>query len=522
MNYNKKFEEQLANAVIEKDELRMQFVSFNKNNKLNFGIVLDKLQLDTPISVIMPLFNKNENNEFSLMTNSINEVIQDSEISKIYEKNEGLKIWKELIKVTGSDPNLEIDSKMNNFILPIINNSLQSGSFSLTKTFDECVNTHKQILNQVESNPPLEKIFDKIVNEMVNQSATFKRKASHKDLENSKNSKLSTINELQFQKMDMRDKLISIIKQINSENQNKDIEFVHNFNFKFEKEGVTPENTNEFRNNYEKLSEGFRASEMINTFVEKHKSDILLKLNIQINPNEINKTLEKKELLKDNFIGIQKNNKFYYGKFLNFEEQSNQITLEIQKDKSLIISLQDSTTIYKMFEHQQLLEQHIANKLREEKSLLDWKDLSFENQLRLLKGQNSSLINGVDTKTGEEFQFKIYAFPTTIDTLDNELKLITLTKKNVDFDFEKFEFAGKKLKKEEIEKLLNNEIIVFEVFDKEGTLQFTHDMKYDKDLNDIVVNPSKGINYDHNLKEGKEKGFYAQTKIENKGKSPKI
>lgn len=520
MSYNTKFEEQLEKAVIEKNDLTMQFVSYNKNNKQNFGIVLDKIQFDTPISVIMPLFNKNQNNEFSLMTNSINEVIQDLEISKIYDKKEGLNVWKELIKETGSDPNLEINSKMNNFISPKVNNSLKSDSFSLTKTFDECVNTHKQILSQVESNPPLEKIFDKMVNEMVNQTSTLKRKSLLKEKETSK---ITTINQLQSQKMDMRDILISILTEINSENLKKDIEFVNNFKFKFEKEGVTQENSKEFRSNYEKLSEGFRASEMINTFVEKHKSEILSKLNIQINPNEINKTINKREVIKNEFFGIEKNDKFYYGKVLNVDEQNNEITIDTGKNKPLLITLEENTLIYKMFAQQQLIEQHIARKLNEEKSLLNWNDLSFENQLRLLKGQNSSLIKGVDTKTGEEIEFKIYAFPTNVDTLDNELKLVTLkNNKDVNFDLEKFEFAGKKLKKDEIEKLSKNEIIVFEVFDKNGTLQFTHDMKYDKELNDIVVSPNKGINYARNLKEGKEKGFSAQTRIEKKGNTPKF
>ena len=89
------------------------------------------------------------------------ESLFDLEISKIYDKKEGLNVWKELIKETGSDPNLEINSKMNNFISPKVNNSIKCESFSLTKTFVECVNTHKQILSQVEFKKTIEKIFDK-------------------------------------------------------------------------------------------------------------------------------------------------------------------------------------------------------------------------------------------------------------------------------------------------------------------------------------------------------------------------
>lgn len=512
-NY-KQIELQLEKAVLESKPELFNFVSFQHDNKEKFGIVLEQLEYNQPLSVIVPLFEK-ENDAFSLLTNAENILLQDSEIKSVLHKQQGLDTWKNVILSTGSNPTLELEAKLQNFMPKIVGANLASNNFSFKKTFDDCIQQNQQMLSQLSSNVPLEKIFDKVVNEVVNHSITHNYRQKKQSSSNLKN-----INEIQFQKLDMKNQIVSVLESIDNEHRNDDILFVNNFKQRFEKDSISKEDVNNLLARIMDVSNGQKTSDVINDFVEKKKTEILDSKNLQIPLHAVNNEVSEASLLNQgDRVGVIISDKYYYGNFITIEEENSKITIKGEDSKNKELPLDDNTVIYQLFESQQFLELHLKEKFAQEMSLVNWADLSFENQLQLLKGQNTELLQGVDNSSHDDLQFKIY-----VHQIDNDIDLKAHVKNPIGVDLNNFKFKGVELSEKQRKELENNEVIVFEVFDKDGTLQFAHDMKYDRDLNDVVVSPDKGINYAKNIKEGKEKGFYAKTTIENQGKStsPKI
>lgn len=512
-NY-KQIELQLEQAVLESKPELFNFVSFQHDNKEKFGIVLEQFEYNQPLSVIVPLFEK-ENDAFSLLTNADNIVLQDSDIKSVLDKQQGLDTWKNVILSTGSNPTLELEAKLQNFMPKVVGANLASNNFSFKKAFDDCIQQNQQMLSQLSANVPLEKIFDKVVNEVVNHSITRNYRQNKKS-----NSNLTNINEIQFQKLDLKNQIISVLESINNENRNDDILFVNNFKQRFEKDSISKEDVNNLLARIMDVSNGQKTSDIINDFVEKKKTEILDSKNLHIPIHTIsNEITESSNLDQGDRVGVIISDKYYYGNFIKIDEESNTITIKDEESKKIDLPFDESTMIYQLFESQQFLELHLKEKFAQEMSLINWDDLSFENQLQLLKGQNTELLTGVDNSSKDDLQFKIY-----VHQVENDIDLKAHVHNPTGVDLNNYKFKSVELSEKQRKELENNEVIVFEVFDKDGTLQFAHDMKYDRDLNDVVVSPDKGINYAKNIKEGKKKGFYAKTTIENKGKSttPKV
>ena len=507
-NY-KQIELQLEKAVLDTKPELFNFVSFQHENKEKFGIVLEQLEYNQPLSVIVPLFEK-QNDAFSLLTNAENILLQDSEIKSVLNKQQGLDTWKNVILSTGSNPTLELEAKLQNFMPKIVSNNLASNKFSFKKTFDDCIQQNQQMLSQLSSNVPLEKIFDKVVSEVVNHSL-----ARNYNSKKQGHSELKSINEIQFQKLDLKNQIVSVLESIDNENRNEDILFLNNFKQRFEKDSISKEDVNNLLARIMDVSNGQKTSDIINDFVEKKKTEILDSKNLHIPLHAINNEVSEASTLNPgDRVGVIISDKYYYGNFITVDEETTKITIKDEDSKKLELPLDESTMIYQLFESQQFLELHLKEKFAQEMSLVNWADLSFENQLQLLKGQNTELLQGVDNSSHDDLLFKIY-----VHHVDNDIDLKAHVQNPIGVDLKNFTFKGAELSDLQRKELENNEVIVFEVFDKDGTLQFAHDMKYDRDLNDVVVSPDKGINYAKNIKEGKKKGFYAKTTIENKGKS---
>lgn len=120
-------------------------------------------------------------------------------------------------------------------------------------------------------------------------------------------------------------------------------------------------------------------------------------------------------------------------------------------------------------------------------------------------------------KISEDKEFKLMA---KYD--ENKQLVLKPIFKNKEFNLDEFEIKGHKLTADQKKDLKDNKIIVFEVHDKNGTLQFQSDMKYDAQLNDVLYNSNKGVSYAKTIKEGENNGFTAKTTIVDKGTGIKL
>lgn len=481
---------------------KFDYVSFLKDNEIVFGIVREEVSATNGnfLSVI-PFFKSNENDNLELIRNTENILIPSKEVLKSLDQDEGLKIWKDLMVKEKVNPDLEVGSKLKEIISPKINQSISNKKFSLKSIVDSSIKDSQSILKGVGRNANFEDILQEVF-------VSAKKSAPFQELAKSAVYKMFA-KTIEDDSKPLKEKMNALVQVINDAEKENDLKFIDAFSHKFKNGELTDNDLIKLVSIYQG-HQGGNLSESLTEFVELKKQELS---NSQSNLLSVN----NEEVLKDNVVAFKNNNQFLKGRVEDITENS----VKIKTLKNQVYEV-PRENIVKLFQGQKYTVEQAETLLEKSSLNIKWNDLSDESKISLLKGETTQLFRAThikeDTngfKEASEKEFKLQ-----ISRNKNGLNVNPVFK-NTELDFDNFELHGNKLTEEQKEELKNNKVIVFEVFDKNGTLQFSTDMKYDSELNDIFYDSNKGKNFGQ-LQKSTQNKYVAKTTIVDKGKGMKM
>lgn len=486
---------------------RYDFISFMQEGSEVFGIVREQIDYSGKnFSSIIPFFKTdNENTDLlKLLRNQESILIPTEKIIKSLPQEQGMQVWKDLIKKEEVNPELEIGSKIKDIISPKVEKALTQNNFSLKKLFDDSLRETQSILKGAGRNATFEDCFNEIF-VCIKKSESFKMK------------KISSAVYKMFQPIledegkSLQQRMNAMINVINDEKKMEDLKFIDDFSHKFKHGELTDEDIIGLIKKYED-NKDISISNIVSEFVETKKQEIKLNgIGTTDVENKLSFHLEKINV-KD-IISFEDNGRFYKGRVL----ENNDGILKIQVGEKEKITTEDKSV--KLFKGQKFTHTEIIAAFEKSNIQLKFEELSNESKLNLLKGDFSQLITSTvikddhnGFKKSEQYDFKL-----CIKYDENRKAILKPVYKNQNFNLDEFTYKNQKLNEDQKKDLLDQKVILFEVVDKDGNLQFKTDMKYDPQLNDILYNSNKGENYAKSLKEGYTKQFTATTTIIDKG-----
>ncbi|MBD3906774.1 hypothetical protein [Chryseobacterium muglaense] len=490
---------------------RYDFVSFLKDGVEIFGIVREDIVYNGEnFSSVIPFFQTDTENpeDLKLLRNQESILIQNKEITKILEQKTGIDVWKDLIKKEGVNPELEISSKTKHIISPKVEKALTKNKFSLKKLFDDSLRDSQNILKGVARNANFEDVFNEIF-VCIKKSESFQAKKTFSAVYKM----FQPIIEDESQTLQKR--MNALVNVINEESKLEDLKFIDDFTHKFKNGELSDEDMVQLIKKYESLQDN-SISSVITEFVEVKKQELSLHPDEKI--IEILNVNKEKVAIND-IVSFEDKGKYQKGRVIG--ENEGLLKIELY-DKSVKEVSEDNTT--KLFKGQKYTIEQVQKAFVDSNIQLKYDDLSNESKINLLKGEMSQVFNSTYIKQ-DQIGFKISEnkdFKLVVKFDENRKLVLKPVFKNNEFKIDEFEMKGQKLTEDQKKDLLDNKMIVFEVFDKNGTLQYQSDMKYDAQLNDILYYSNKGENYAKSIKEGKSQEFTAKTTIIDKGTGIKM
>ncbi|WP_139423935.1 hypothetical protein [Chryseobacterium mulctrae] len=490
---------------------RYDFVSFLKDGVEIFGIVREDIVYNGEnFSSVIPFFQTDTENpeDLKLLRNQESILIQNKEITKILEQKTGIDVWKDLIKKEGVNPELEISSKTKHIISPKVEKALTKNKFSLKKLFDDSLRDSQNILKGVARNANFEDVFNEIF-VCIKKSESFQAKKT-----------ISAVYKMfqpiiEDESQTLQKRMNALVNVINEESKLEDLKFIDDFTHKFKNGELSDEDMVQLIKKYESLQDN-SISSVITEFVEVKKQELSLHSEEKI--IEILNVNKEKVAIND-IVSFEDKGKYQKGRVIG--ENEGLLKIELY-DKSVKEVSEDNTT--KLFKGQKYTIEQVQKAFVDSNIQLKYDDLSNESKINLLKGEMSQVFNSTYIKQ-DQIGFKISEnkdFKLVVKFDENRKLVLKPVFKNNEFKIDEFEMKGQKLSEDQKKDLLDNKMIVFEVFDKNGTLQYQSDMKYDAQLNDILYYSNKGENYAKSIKEGKSQEFTAKTTIIDKGTGIKM
>lgn len=490
---------------------RYDFVSFLKDGVEIFGIVREDIVYNGEnFSSVIPFFQTDTENpeDLKLLRNQESILIQNKEITKILEQKTGIDVWKDLIKKEGVNPELEISSKTKHIISPKVEKALTKNKFSLKKLFDDSLRDSQNILKGVARNANFEDVFNEIF-VCIKKSESFQAKKT-----------ISAVYKMfqpiiEDESQTLQKRMNALVNVINEESKLEDLKFIDDFTHKFKNGELSDEDMVQLIKKYESLQDN-SISSVITEFVEVKKQELSLHSEEKI--IEILNVNKEKVAIND-IVSFEDKGKYQKGRVIG--ENEGLLKIELY-DKSVKEVSEDNTT--KLFKGQKYTIEQVQKAFVDSNIQLKYDDLSNESKINLLKGEMSQVFNSTYIKQ-DQIGFKISEnkdFKLVVKFDENRKLVLKPVFKNNEFKIDEFEMKGQKLSENQKKDLLDNKMIVFEVFDKNGTLQYQSDMKYDAQLNDILYYSNKGENYAKSIKEGKSQEFTAKTTIIDKGTGIKM
>lgn len=490
---------------------RYDFVSFLKDGVEIFGIVREDIVYNGEnFSSVIPFFQTDNENpdDLKLLRNQESILIQNKEIKKVLDQKAGIDVWKDLIKKEGVNPELEISSKTKYIISPKVEKALTKNKFSLKKLFDDSLRDSQNILKGVARNANFEDVFNEIF-VCIKKSESFQAKKTFSAVYKM----FQPIIEDESQTLQKR--MNALVNVINEESKLEDLRFIDDFTYKFKNGELSDEDMVQLIKKYESLQDN-SISSVITEFVEVKKQELSLHPDEKI--IEILNVNKEKVAIND-IVAFEDKGKFQKGRVIG--ENEGLLKIELY-DKSVKEVSEDNTT--KLFKGQKYTIEQVHKAFVDSNIQLKYDDLSNESKINLLKGEMSQVFNSTYIKQ-DQIGFKVSEnkdFKLVVKFDENRKLVLKPVFKNNEFKIDEFEMKGQKLTDDQKKDLLDNKMIVFEVFDKNGTLQYKSDMKYDAQLNDILYYSNKGENYAKSIKEGKSQEFTAKTTIVDKGTGIKM
>lgn len=313
----------------------------------------------------------------------------------------------------------------------------------------------------------------------------------------------------------LQKRMNALVNVINEESKLEDLRFIDDFTYKFKNGELSDEDMVQLIKKYESLQDN-SISSVITEFVEVKKQELSLHPDEKI--IEILNVNKEKVAIND-IVAFEDKGKFQKGRVIG--ENEGLLKIELY-DKSVKEVSEDNTT--KLFKGQKYTIEQVHKAFVDSNIQLKYDDLSNESKINLLKGEMSQVFNSTYIKQ-DQIGFKVSEnkdFKLVVKFDENRKLVLKPVFKNNEFKIDEFEMKGQKLTDDQKKDLLDNKMIVFEVFDKNGTLQYKSDMKYDAQLNDILYYSNKGENYAKSIKEGKSQEFTAKTTIVDKGTGIKM
>lgn len=489
---------------------RYDFVSFLKDGVEIFGIVREDIVYNGEnFASVIPFFQTDIENpdDLKLLRNQESILIQKKEIQKVLEQKTGIDVWKDLIKKEGVNPELEISSKTKHIISPKVEKALTKNKFSLKKLFDDSLRDSQNILKGVARNANFEDVFNEIF-VCIKKSESFQKKT------------ISAVYKMfqpiiEDESQTLQKRMNALVNVINEESKLEDLKFIDDFTHKFKNGELSDEDMVQLIKKYESLQDN-SISSVITEFVEVKKQELSLHPDEKI--IEILNVNKEKVAIND-IVSFEDKGKYQKGRVIG--ENEGLLKIELY-DKSVKEVSEDNTT--KLFKGQKYTIEQVQKAFVDSNIQLKYDDLSNESKINLLKGEMSQIFNSTYIKQ-DQIGFKISEnkdFKLVVKFDENRKLVLKPVFKNNEFKIDEFEMKGQKLTEDQKKDLLDNKMIVFEVFDKNGTLQYQSDMKYDAQLNDILYYSNKGENYAKSIKEGKSQEFTAKTTIIDKGTGIKM
>lgn len=500
--------EELLKTPEEKE--KYDFVSFMKEDVEIFGIVREEVIFSGQnYSSIIPFFqtDKDSPDGLKLLRNQESILIDNKEIIKSLPQSEGMEVWKNLIKKEGVNPELEIKSKIKHIVSPKVEKAFSKNSFSFKKLFDDSIRDSQSILKGVGRNASFEDVLNEVF-VSVRKSEGARKKMSTAVYNMFKPT-------IEDEGKPLQERMGALINAINEETKAADLKFIDDFTHKFKNGELSDEDIVALIKKYESNQDN-SISSVITEFVETKKQELFL--NHKKDSSEMLKV--NSELISINdVVAFEDKGKYFKGKVIDSSDDK----LKIQMfDKSIRECDVDKAT--KLFKGQKFTIEQIEKAFENTNIALKFNDLSSDSKINILKGELSQMFEATyikqdnnGFKISEDKEFKLMA---KYD--ENKQLVLKPIFKNKEFNLDEFEIKGQKLTIDQKKDLKDNKIIVFEVHDKNGTLQFQSDMKYDAQLNDVLYNSNKGVGYAKSIKEGEDKGFTAKTTIVDKGTGVKM
>ncbi|PWN62420.1 hypothetical protein C1631_022915 [Chryseobacterium phosphatilyticum] len=497
--------EELLKSPEEKE--RYDFIGFMKDGVEIFGIVREEVNFSGQnYSSVIPFFqtDKDVQDGLKLLRNQESILIDNKEITKSLQQTDGMEVWKNLIKKEGVNPELEIKSKIKHIVSPKVEKAFSKNTFSFQKLFDDSIRDSQSILKGAGRNANFEDVLNEVfVSVRKSEGARKKMKSAVYNMFK------PTIED---ESKPLQERMGALINAINEETKAADLKFIDDFTHKFKNGELSDDDIVALINKYESNKDN-SISSVISEFVETKKQELSL-----------NKKSDSSETLNVNFksitindvVAFEDNGKYLKGKVIEYSEDK----LKIQMlDKSIKECPADKAT--KLFKGQKFTIEQVEKAFLDSNILLKFNDLSNESKINMLKGDLSQMFEATYIKQDNN-GFKISEdkeFKLMVKFDENKQLILKPVYKNSEFNLDELEIKGQKLSPEQKKDLLDNKIIVFEVHDKNGTLQYATDMKYDAELNDVFYKSNKGIDYAKSMKEGVKNEFTATTKIIDKGSS---